>query len=81
MSAISHSGRFSEWIATRSPGSTPRARNAWPASWTWSQYDAHVHSRQMPMSLSRSATARGICGGVVADPGCGTGHGETSSPR
>ena len=69
MSLISHSGRFSEWTATRSPGSIPSARKAWPASWMCSQYDAQVHSRQMPMSLSRMRDGLRHRGRVVADPG------------
>ncbi len=56
MSRITHSGRSSEWIDTRSPGWTPRARRAWPASRTSFQTRSQVYSCQMPRSFSRIAT-------------------------
>ena len=55
-SRIIHSGRFSDWIDTRSPNSIPRANRPWAASKTRSHTSAAVNSRQTPKSFSRINT-------------------------
>ena len=59
MSSSSHSGRFSHWMETRSPGSTPSASRAWAVVSTVSQYSAQLISFHTPRSLCRMATAVG----------------------
>ncbi len=60
MSQYSHSRRFSEWMATRSPGSTPSDSRPWATSRTVSQYIDQVTSCHTPKSFSRMAMASGV---------------------
>ncbi len=60
VSAITHSGRFSEWIATTSPGRIPIASSPFATTSTASQYCAQLISRQIPSTFSRKATPSGL---------------------
>src|SRR5688572_4083209 len=59
-SRITHSGRSSDWIDTRSPGWTPSASSAHAASSIRPHVVSHVYSCQIPKSFSRMA----ICDGA-----------------
>ena len=59
-SKMIHSGRSSDWMDTRSAGSTPRASRPWAASRTSPHVRSHVYSCQIPKSFSRMATWLGV---------------------